>query len=58
MSAEGDDAHALPLELTGTYQRDKWKHAGVTPFAVLSPILVDGDGDHHWKRGDANLAVA
>jgi hypothetical protein len=53
VSAEGDDA--LPLELTGTYQRDKWMHAGVTPLAVISPILVDTDGDHHWKRGDADL---
>jgi hypothetical protein len=53
VSAEGDDP--LPLELTGTYQRDKWNHPGVTPFAVISPILVDSDGDHRWKRGDADI---
>jgi len=54
VAVDGDDPE--PLELTGTYQRDKWKHPGVTPFAVISPILVDADGDHHWKRGDADIA--
>ncbi|HEX7700389.1 MAG TPA: CehA/McbA family metallohydrolase [Kofleriaceae bacterium] len=54
VAIDGDDPE--PLELTGTYQRDKWKHPGVTPFAVISPILVDADGDHHWKRGDADIA--
>lgn len=53
VAIDGDDPE--PLELTGTYQRDKWKHPGVTPFAAISPILVDADGDHHWKRGDADL---
>jgi hypothetical protein len=53
VAIDGDDPE--PLELTGTYQRDKWKRPGVTPFAVISPILVDADGDHHWKRGDADL---
>ncbi|MEO8842664.1 MAG: CehA/McbA family metallohydrolase [Kofleriaceae bacterium] len=53
VAIDGDDPE--PLELTGTYQRDKWKHPGVTPFAVISPILVDADGDHRWKRGDAEL---
>jgi hypothetical protein len=53
VALDGDDPE--PLELTGTYQRDKWKHPGVTPFAVISPILVDADGDGHWKRGDADL---
>jgi len=38
VAVDGDDP--LPLPLTGTYQFDKWKHAGVTPFAVISPILV------------------
>ncbi|MEO6776504.1 MAG: CehA/McbA family metallohydrolase [Kofleriaceae bacterium] len=55
VAVDGDDP--LPLPLTGTYQHDKWKHAGVTPFAVISPILVDADGDHRWKRGDADLAM-
>ena len=32
VAADGDAA--MPLEFTGTYQRDKWKHPGVTPFAV------------------------
>lgn len=31
----------LPLEMTGTYQRDKWQHPGITPYAVISPILVE-----------------
>jgi len=55
ITADGDTA--LPLELTGTYQRDRWNRPGVTPFAIASPILVDVDGDHRWKRGDANLLV-
>jgi hypothetical protein len=55
VAVDGDDP--LPLPLTGTYQYDKWKHAGVTPFAVISPILIDADGDHHWKRGDADLPL-
>jgi len=55
VTADGDTA--LPLELTGTYQRDKWKHPGVTPFAIASPILVDGDGDGRWKRGDADYLL-
>jgi len=55
ISADGDTA--LPLELTGTYQKDKWKHAGVTPFAVASPILIDANADGHWKRGDADLTL-
>ncbi len=55
ITADGDTP--LPLPLTGTYQKDKWQHAGVTPFAIASPILVDADGDGHWKRGDADLPV-
>jgi hypothetical protein len=55
VTADGDTA--LPLELTGTYQRDKWNHAGVTPFAIASPILVDADGDGRWKRGDADVRL-
>jgi len=55
VTADGDTA--LPLPLTGSYQRDKWKRAGVTPFAIASPILVDVDGDGRWKRGTADLAV-
>lgn len=53
VTADGDTA--LPLEQTGTYQKDKWQHAGVTPFAIASPILVDADGDGRWKRGDGDL---
>jgi len=55
VTADGDTA--LPLEQTGSYQRDRWNRAGVTPFAIASPILVDGDGDHRWKRGDADLPL-
>jgi len=53
VTADGDTA--LPLEQTGTYQKDKWKHDGVTPFAIASPILVDADSDGRWKRGDGDL---
>ncbi|HEX4423543.1 MAG TPA: CehA/McbA family metallohydrolase [Kofleriaceae bacterium] len=55
VTADGDTP--LPLEQTGSYQKDKWNHPGVTPFAIASPILVDADGDHRWKRGDADLAL-
>ncbi len=55
VTADGDTA--MPLEFTGTYQRDKWKRAGVTPFALTSPILVDADRDGRWKRGDADVAL-
>ncbi|MBX3157634.1 MAG: PHP domain-containing protein [Deltaproteobacteria bacterium] len=53
--ADGD--RAMPLEQTGTYQRDKWNHEGVTPFAISGPILIDADGDGRWKRGDADVAL-
>ena len=55
ITADGDTP--LPLELTGTYQKDKWKRGGVTPFAIASPILIDADGDHRWKRGDADVRL-
>jgi hypothetical protein len=55
ITADGDTA--LPLEQTGTYQRDRWNRTGVTPFAVASPILVDADGDGRWKRGDADFGL-
>jgi hypothetical protein len=55
ITADGDTA--LPRALTGTYQQDKWKRAGVTPFAFAAPILIDADGDGRWRRGDADLAV-
>jgi hypothetical protein len=55
ITADGDTA--MPLEFTGTYQKDKWGRAGVTPFALISPILVDADHDGHWKRGDADVPL-
>jgi len=55
VTTDGDTP--LPLEQTGWYQREKWKHPGVTPFAIASPILVDADGNGRWKRGDADIAV-
>jgi hypothetical protein len=55
ITADGDTA--MPLEITGTYQRDKWKRAGVTPFAIASPILVDADKDGRWKRGDVDIPL-
>lgn len=55
VTADGDTP--LPIEQTGSYQKDRWNRPGVTPFAIASPILVDVDGDGHWKRGDADLAL-
>lgn len=50
VTADGDTP--LPIEQTGSYQQDKWRHPGVTPFAIASPILVDVDGDARWTRGE------
>jgi hypothetical protein len=55
VTADGDTP--LPLEQTGSYQPDRWRRPGVTPFAIAAPILVDADGDHRWKRGDADLPL-
>lgn len=55
VTADGDTP--LPLEQTGSYQRDRWHRPGVTPFAIAGPILIDADGDHRWTRGDADLAL-
>jgi hypothetical protein len=55
VTADGDTP--LPLEQTGSYQKDKWNRNGVTPFAIISPVLIDADGDGRWKRGDADLAL-
>jgi hypothetical protein len=55
VTADGDTP--LPIEQTGSYQQDRWKRPGVTPFAIASPILIDADGDGRWKRGDADLAL-
>jgi hypothetical protein len=55
VTADGDTP--MPKELTGTYQQDKWKRPGVTPFAFAAPILVDADGDGRWKRGDADIVL-
>lgn len=43
-----DSDTPMPLDQTGTYQVDKWKRAGNTPAAVISPILVDANGDGVW----------
>lgn len=55
VTADGDTP--LPLDQTGSYQKDRWNRPGVTPFAIASPILVDVDGDGRWKRGDADFAA-
>jgi hypothetical protein len=55
VTTDGDTP--MPLELTGTYQKDRWNRPGVTPFAIASPILIDGDGDGRWKRGDADVVL-
>jgi hypothetical protein len=47
----------LPVEQTGSYQQEKWKKPGVTPFAIIGPILVDADGDGRWKRGDTDIRL-
>ncbi|HEY4242792.1 MAG TPA: CehA/McbA family metallohydrolase [Kofleriaceae bacterium] len=57
VGATVDGDTILPEEQTGTYQRDKWNRAGVAPFAIASPVLVDVDGDGRWKRGAADLAL-
>ena len=55
ITADGDTP--MPPEMTGSYQQDRWGRPGVTPFAIASPILVDGDGDGRWKRGDADVQL-
>lgn len=55
VTADGDTP--MPLEFTGTYQWDKWLRKGVTPFALISPILVDVNRDDRWTRGDADIAL-
>ena len=55
VTAGGDTP--MPKEITGTYQQDKWKRPGVTPFAIAAPILIDADGDGRWKRGEADLPL-
>ncbi|CAN5917044.1 hypothetical protein BH11MYX2_BH11MYX2_23910 [soil metagenome] len=54
VTADGDTA--MPLEITGTYQRDRWQRPGVTPYAIISPILVDADGDGQWTAPQASEA--
>jgi hypothetical protein len=55
VTADGDTP--MPKEITGTYQQDRWKRPGVTPYAIAAPILIDADGDGHWKRGDADVLL-
>jgi hypothetical protein len=55
VTADGDAP--LPLDQTGSYQHDKWKHAGVTPFAIAAPILVDANRDGRWRRKGRSLRV-
>ena len=40
----------LPIELTGSYQQERWNRPGVTPYALASPILVDADRNGRWRR--------
>lgn len=47
----------LPVELTGTYQLEKMR-PGAVPYAIISAILVDADGNGRWQRGLANLDAA
>ena len=55
VTTDGDKA--MPIEQTGSYQQDKWKRPGVTPFAIIGPILVDTNGDARWQRADADLPL-
>jgi hypothetical protein len=55
ITADGDTP--LPLEQTGSYQKDRWNRPGVTPFAIASPILIDANGDGRWTRGEADIAL-
>lgn len=48
VTADGDTA--LPLAITGSYQKDRWNRPGVTPYAIAAPILVDADRDGTWVR--------
>jgi hypothetical protein len=55
VTADGDKP--MPIHMTGSYQQDKWKRPGVTPFAVIGPILVDVNGDDRWWRVDADIPL-
>lgn len=48
VTADGDTA--MPLAITGSYQKDRWERAGVTPYAIAAPILVDTNRDGTWHR--------
>ncbi|MGE0397462.1 MAG: CehA/McbA family metallohydrolase [Kofleriaceae bacterium] len=48
VTADGDTA--LPLAITGSYQKDRWDRPGVTPYAIAAPILVDTNRDGAWIR--------
>lgn len=48
VTADGDTA--LPLAITGSYQKDRWDRPGVTPYAIAAPILVDANRDGSWIR--------
>jgi hypothetical protein len=54
VDASGDEA--LPVELTGTYHLENGRE-GVTPMALINPILVDADGDGSVRFGSANVPV-
>ncbi|HLL21403.1 MAG TPA: hypothetical protein VK427_04685, partial [Kofleriaceae bacterium] len=55
ITADGDTP--MPKEITGTYQQDRWKRPGVTPFALAAAVLIDVDGDGRWKRGEADVVL-
>lgn len=56
IAVTADGESPLPVEVTGNYHKLR-NRKGVTPFALASPILVDVDGDHRWKRGMADLPL-
>lgn len=56
LGVDASGSQVLPVELTGTYQIEKGR-AGVTPHALINPVLIDGDGDGRWRRGEADLAL-
>jgi len=48
VTADGDTP--MPVELTGSYQQERWNRPGVTPYALASPILIDADRNGRWRR--------
>jgi len=46
----------LPVEISGTYLAEDGR-PGAAPAALINPVLVDGDGDGWWQRGDGRVLI-